>query len=135
MARKTPVDKLNSAISDILTKYAGEVRESVNEITKEVGKKGAQAVRQQAQQTFPVGNRKITGDYANGWKVQITESRTGTSAVIYNEHPGLPHLLEYGHVTRNGTGRTFPRTPAHEHIAPVAEEIAQTFEKEVLAKL
>lgn len=135
MARKTPVDKLNSAISDILTKYAGEVRESVNEITKEVGKKGAQAVRQQAQQTFPVENRKITGDYAKGWKVQITESRTGTSAVIYNEHPGLPHLLEYGHVTRNGTGRTFPRTPAHEHIAPVAEEIAQTFEKEVLAKL
>lgn len=135
MARKTPVDKLNSAISDILTEYAGEVSESVNEITKEVGKKGAQAVRQQAQQTFPVENREITGDYAKGWKVQITESRTGTSAVIYNKHPGLPHLLEYGHVTRNGTGRTFPRTPAHEHIAPVAEEIAQTFEKEVLAKL
>ena len=43
--------------------------------------------------------------------------------------------VSWDNVTRNGKGRTFPRTPAHEHIAPVADELAEAFEREVLSKL
>lgn len=126
---KTAIAKLDEAIAKILNEYAGEVAENVGEIAAQMGKKGAQALRQKSQQT-------VNGtEYAKGWKSQTETTRTGTTAIIYNEHPGLPHLLEYGHVTRNGTGRTFPRTPAHEHIAPVADELAETFEREVLSKL
>lgn len=136
MARKTPVDKLNTAISKILTDYAGNIGQNVDEIAVEMGKRGAQALREKSRATFPVRpGRKITGDYARGWSYKKNGDRLSTTVTIFNEHPALPHLLEYGHVTRNGTGRTFPRTPAHEHIKPVADELVSTFEREVLGKL
>jgi hypothetical protein len=55
--------------------------------------------------------------------------------IIYNEHPGLPHLLEYGHVSRNGTGRTYGEVPGHEHIQPVEEEMVRDFERKVVEAL
>ena len=131
MPRKTPIDKLESAISDILNEYGDEVDKNVGEIAAQMGKKGAQALRKEAKQTFPVG----TGEYAKGWKSQVNHGRLSTTAIIYNEHPGLPHLLEHGHVTRNGTGRTYGDVRGREHIEPVDEKLVKTFEQEVLNKL
>ncbi len=136
MARKLALDKLNEAIAGILNEYAGEIAGNVGEIAAQMGQKGAQALRQKSREVFPVDKRRsITGEYAKGWTYKTEQTRTGTTDTIYNTHPALPHLLEYGHVTRNGTGRTFPRTPAHEHIAPVADELTETFEREVLSRL
>ncbi len=136
MARKTAIDKLNKAISDILDKYADSVQENVGTIAIEMGKRGAKALRQKSQETFPVNKaHKITGKYAKGWTYTSEQKRMSTTVTIYNEHPALPHLLEYGHATRNGDNRVYPRTPAHEHIKPVADELIETFEREVLSKL
>ena len=131
MARKTLVDKLNEAISGILSQYADEIDQNVGEIAVAIGKKGVQALKSASRETFPNG----TGAYASGWKQQVTTDRTGTVVTIYNEHPGKPHLLENGHVCRNGTGRTFGRVPGHPHIKPVADELVETFEREVTSKL
>lgn len=130
-ARKTPVDKLNEAVNRILSEYEGYISGNVGEIAVDMGKKGVQALKQTSRTQFQVHS----GKYAKGWAMQTTQSRTGTTVTIYNKQPGLPHLLEYGHVTRNGTGRTYPRTPAHEHIKPVADELITTFENEVKRKL
>lgn len=131
MARKTAIDQLAADIGKILEEYQDDVKGNVAEIVTQTAKKGAQAMRRASKQA----TKEHTGDYSKGWTSQVNKERLGTSAVIYNNHPGLPHLLEHGHVTRNGTGRTFPPTPAHEHIAPVAEEITKTFVKEVQSKL
>lgn len=124
---KTPINRLNEAISGILAQYEGEVAENVGKIAEDIGKQGVKALRRAS----PRGS----GRYARGWKTQVERGRMTTTVTIYNEHPGLPHLLEYGHVTRNGTGRTYPQTPAYEHIKPVETELVETFEKEVMAKL
>lgn len=131
MARKTAIEQLAKDLGKILTEYEDEVKGNVTEIITQTAKKGAQALRGASKQA----TKTHTGDYAKGWTSQVYKERLGTSAVIYNNHPGLPHLLEHGHVTRNGTGRTFPPTPGREHIAPIAEEITQTFVKEVQSKL
>lgn len=131
MANRTPVDKLADAISGILDQYEGEVRDNLGEITTQIGKKGVQALRRASKDALKTGS----GKYARGWKAQVEKGRTGTTVIIYNEHPGLPHLLEYGHVSRNGTGRTYGEVPGHEHIQPVAEELVRDFEREVVAKL
>ena len=131
MARKTAIDKLAEDIGKILDEYQDDVKGNLTEIVTESAKKGAQALRRASRQVTTTH----TGDYAKGWTSQVYKERLGTSAVIFNNHPGLPHLLEHGHVTRNGTGRTYPPTPAREHIAPVADEIEQTVVKEVLNKL
>jgi len=131
MARKTPLSQLSDAISNILSEYSEDIEGNVSEIVEQMGKKGAQALKKEARQKFPDG----TGEYAKGWKVQTERGRLSTTAVIYNEHYGLPHLLEYGHVSRNGTGRVFGQVAGREHIQPVAEELVQTFEREVVEKL
>lgn len=128
---KTPVDKLADAISGILSQYENDVRDNLAEITTQIGKKGVQALRRVSKDALKTGS----GKYARGWKTQVEKGRLGTTVVIFNEHPGLPHLLEYGHVSRNGTGRTYGEVPGHEHIQPVAEELVRDFEREVVAKL
>ena len=135
-ARKTALDKLNAAVANILSQYADNISGNVSEIAREMGKKGAQALKQKSKETFPVKpGTKITGEYAKGWTYQAEDDHGKTKVTIYNKHPALPHLLEHGHVTRNGTNRTFPRTPGHEHIKPVADELIETFEREVASRI
>lgn len=136
MARKTALDKLNESVQNLLSEYADSIDKNVGTIAVEMGKKGAQALRSKSRETFPVKpGGKVTGEYAKGWTYKADTTRTATQVTIYNDHPALPHLLENGHVTHNGTGRTFPRTPGYPHIRPVAEELVATFEREVLGKL
>ena len=136
MARKTAIDKLNETIAGMLAEYGEDVTKNVDEIAERIGKEGVKALRRKSRETFPVRKgRKTTGNYAKGWKMQVEKERLKTTVILYNDHPALPHLLEHGHVTRNGTGRVFSKTPAHEHIAPVEQELVETFQREVVSKL
>lgn len=119
---KTPIDKLSAAISDVLEAYGDELQENIGEAVKTVSKKGAQAVRQAAQQTF--GG---SGAYARGWTSRAETGRVSAQGFIYNKDlPGLPHLLENGHAKRGGG-----RVPGRARIKPVEEEIVKDFIKAV----
>lgn len=127
---KTALERFSDDIAGILEEYADDVRGNLEEITKAVGKKGAKAV--QAQAKAVVGGKK----YASGWTSQVEVTRLGATATIYNKsQPGLAHLLEHGHVSRNGTGRTFDPVDGREHIAPVEEELVNEFQKELEKRL
>ena len=134
MARKTPVDKLADAISDILEEYGEEVTENVGEIADQMAVKGAQALRRKSKEAFPRG----TWEYAEGWNAEKNGKKhrlLKEPSVIYNDLYSLPHLLEHGHVIRNGTGRVYGKVPGREHIKPVADALAEAFEREVVSKL
>lgn len=133
---RTPVDKLNKAIEKIMAEYAKDVTHDVESVAVKMGQRGAAALREKSAQTFPVQKGRVSSwKYAKGWTSTKEGTRMGTVVTIYNKVPGLPHLLEYGHVSRNGTGRTYGRVPGYEHIKPIAEELETTFEREVLSKL
>ena len=118
---KTPIDKLNTAVSKILAEYEGNITKNVAEVTKEIGKKGAQAVKASAMGAVK-GKR-----YASGWTYEAKQTRLSTSVVIYNKSlPGLAHLLEKGHA-KVGGGRVDGRP----HIAPVEEELIKDYEEGV----
>lgn len=117
---------IETEIAKILTKYGDEVAENIQKVTKEIARKGAKAVKQNAQTNF-----SGTGKYAAGWTSQAKEGRYSSQGIIYNRtQPGLPHLLEHGHAKRGGG-----RTDGKEHIAPVEQEVIKSFEEAIKEKL
>lgn len=132
MARKTPIDQLNKAIMDMLTEYGNDVTGNMEKIVETMGKKGKQALRKESRRAL----KTDTGEYAKGWQVKIEKGRLKTTATIYNDHPALPHLLEYGHEVKNRKyGPVIGQAAPHPHIEPVEKELVETFEREVLKKL
>lgn len=127
MARqKVTAETLGSAINEILDDYANGVYDSMQEVVHEAGKKGAQAIKNKANAIF-VDHHGANGRYGSGWKVVDDKGRLSARSIIYNEKfPGLPHLLEYGHLNRDGS-----RTPGREHIQPVVD----TLERELFENL
>lgn len=78
-----------------------------------------------AKKVIMAGAPKLTGSYRKGWRIK--RHRRSKSAVVYNAtDPGLAHLLEYGHVTKNQYGQ-YTRTPAHKHIKPAEEQSVELF--------
>lgn len=125
---KSPLDRLADNIEKILQEYEGEVLDKTDSVLKDISKAGARAVRQ--------SSPKKSGEYSRGWTVTIEGDRVAKSAYIHNgKLPGLPHLLENGHVTKNGTGRTYGNTKAHVHIAPVEQMLIETYEKRLTEEL
>lgn len=126
MAKRVPIDQLSASVEKILAKYQEDVQGNVNEIVKEMSRKGAQTVRKQASSMF--GG---TGEYAPGWTSKAETGRISAQGVIYNATvPGLPHLLEHGHALRQGG-----RAQGRPHIAPVEEALVREFEQKVKSKL
>lgn len=64
------------------------------------------------------------GDYRKKWRCILEKERGVTRVTIYNQKGGLTHLLEHGHVVRNGTKRIVGNAPAIPHIS-IAEEHAE----------
>ena len=122
MARVITPEQFQAEIQKILDEYSDEVSRKSEECVRKVANKGAKRLRS--------SSPSRSGGYASGWSVKTEKGRMDAVSIIHNKKkPGLPHLLEYGHVTRNGTGRTLGRTPAHEHIAPVETQIIEEFQR------
>jgi hypothetical protein len=120
-------DQFAKSVQKILDKYGEDVSKNVKEITKAYTKLGARMVKSNSQQ--------FGGRYAGSWTSQMEEGRLSTTGTIYSKKPGLPHLLEFGHVSRNGTGRTFGMVKAYPHIASVEQQIVDNYVREVEQKL
>lgn len=134
MAKKVTVDNLASEIEKILKEYGNDVSENIDIITKKIGKKGVQALRNESLSMFP-DSKKHKKRYGSAWKSTTEKTRLYTRVIIHSSQPGLPHLLEFGHVVSNGTGRAVGQAAPHPHVAKVETELVRDFEREVKTKL
>ena len=120
MGKRVTIDNLGSEIRMIVEEYCEDVADGVDIATKKAAQLGARALNSASGAAF--GGRK----YRSSWTYKVQKRRLYTEAVIYSNMPGLPHLLEYGHANRGGG-----RTPGRTHIAPVEQQLIETFEREV----
>ena len=134
MAKKVTIENLASEVEKILQEYGDEVAENLDEIVTKVGKKGVQALKNESLDEFP-DSGKHRSRYGSTWKATTEKKRLYTTVTIHNTQAGLPHLLEFGHVVSNGTGRVLGKAGAHTHIAKVERELITDFEREVTSKL
>lgn len=109
-------DSVAIQMQRILDEYDREVRDVADEVMNEVSKEAANKLKA----TSP--KRPGHGEYARSWTVKVEHGAHGinTYTVHNKKHYRLTHLLEKGHVIRNGVG-TYGRAPAHVHIKPVEE--------------
>lgn len=104
-ARAIPPDQLGLALSEVLLEWA-DVQEK--EFVKAIDE-AAEACNQTAKQYAPVSKRRRAGTYRNSFAIdkgwQERHHYTAEWHVEALEYR-LTHLLENGHLTRDGTHRT-----------------------------
>lgn len=113
--RVKPID-LSKAIAELLEEYGDQVYNVIEECIDTVSEEAKDKLR--AENHF---RNEASGAYAGSWINEKLEGKPLTvTRVVHNEnHYQLAHLLENGHVIKNGTGRTFGKTAAFPHIKPV----------------
>ena len=111
MSVTVSVDRLASAIEEEFERYRGLTADCVKKAVRDAGK----TVTKKINDTAP----EKTGQYAKSWKSKVTaEDSQSISVTVYSPtRYMLAHLLEHGHVKRNGG-----RVRAIPHIAPAQEE-------------
>ena len=128
MSQLIHVDQLDSVVQQILEEYGEEVKADVVEVTEKVAKEAKDTVENAA----PVGARK--GKYKKNIDVKQTQdSALETQHTVYVKAPEyrLTHLLEFGHATADGTGRT----KEIKHWQNGQDYVDQNFEKELRDKI
>ena len=133
MAKKiAPVD-FRKAINEVLTKYGDEVYDVLGDCIGSVAEEAKDKLRSVTH--FKNDAKK----YPQSWVNEELQSKplTVSRAVHNQEHYRLTHLLEKGHVVRNGTGRNNgkQKTDAFPHIAPVNDWVNKELVERVERKL
>lgn len=134
MAKRVAIINLEKAVSEVLKEFGDECYTVLSEAVAEVSDEAVDKLQNVSH--FAPG-RRPSGDYSKDWTKEIQPTaRLKVKTVVFNsDHYRLTHLLENGHVSRNGTGRTFGRVPAYPHIAPVNDWAEQELPKRVKEKL
>lgn len=125
-------DNIAIEIGNLLEEYDLKGMRAVEAAAKEA----AEVTARELQRTSPKRKSgKGKGRYAKGWRVKRMAAGTLVSYVVYNgSNPGLTHVLEHGHVSRNQYG-SWGRVRAIPHIGPAAEAGIQRFELGIRARL
>lgn len=133
---KVQVGDLGKQIKLLLDQYTDEVQEALKYAIPEVANETKKKVQQNARAKSPKLNR--TGAYIKGWSVKKTVGVNFVAAVVHNKDQyRIAHLLEHGHIVKNGTGRIGSnkqtKVDGIEHIAPAEqwanEELAKIWDK------
>lgn len=122
MARKIMPERLPEIWAEIIEEYKDDIVNACDDVTREMGRKTAAAVRNSAKAVYK-------GKYPGSWTFTV-EGRYHPTAIIYSRIPGLPHLLEHGHATTKGG-----RVPGKPHIKPVEEKAVNDFERILIKAL
>lgn len=126
MVVKVKPEQLDEAIRGQLETYSAEITKNINENLKEVADTTAETLKKGG------AYKERTGKYTPDWSVTARKAVStiqGEQYSVHNrKHYQLTHLLEKGHVTRNGK-----RTRAFEHILP-AEQAAEELAVEAVEK-
>lgn len=113
---KTDINGLSDAISDIMENYSTDIRETVNtEIDK-----AAKSLKKSISADAPA----LTGKLKKSWRVTKEKLAGGDiKAIVHSTDYRIAHLLENGHVTRNGITRT---KPTH-YVSKNEQELVEKF--------
>lgn len=103
-------DELVTTLMDYCKGYTAEVREKVGECIETVGEEALEEVKSLAPVYAGSDKSVAKGAYRRNWTYLIEKSNGNITVTVHvkGRHYRLTHLLENGHLTRNGITRTRP---------------------------
>lgn len=119
-------DDLAKALSDACKEFTDEVKEKVENKVNQIAEETVEEVKSLAP-VYHGKSKKITkGRYKRSWKYKIDKERGSINAVVYasGKQYNLTHLLENGHLNRDGTSRS----KAFPHISIADENMQKKLE-------
>ncbi len=122
MAKRVNINGLANAIKDTLKEYADVSSDRVKSAVKDAGK----TVKKEIEMSAP----KDTGDYSKSWAVKnVRETSSSLEVAVHSKsHYQLAHLLEFGHVKRDG-GRVSGKVHIASAEAKGIEQLEADIEK------
>lgn len=121
------IDGLADAIQDILNEYDREAKTDVKKVVRRVANK----CKRQISAGAPAG----PGGYKNSWATKTTKQTDhGIEITIYSKKPGLPHLLEHGHVMI-AHGKVLGTGGARPHIGKAEQAAKKKLEEDIRREL
>ena len=132
MSVKVRPNELSKAILTELNNYTENVSEKANDAVEDVAKESEKKLRA----VRSVGESGTWNRYPRTWTTKMHKrKKQRTEATVWNSrHYRLTHLLEHGHVVRNGTGRNNGRkeTRKFPHIGPINDEAQKKLEEAIM---
>ena len=121
MSKSVTVDALAAAVADELESYRQDVTDGLKKSVKDAGKQCLNEIRNAS----PVR----TGRYRKGWQTsKAYESSEEIRVIVHNKTDyQRTHLLENGHLTRDGVSRVL----GIPHIAPAEQHAAEILQDKV----
>ena len=113
------MSELDEALEEVLDNYATDLRSAINADTEAAAQRLKKAISAEA----PVK----TGKQKKSWR--ITKEYLGgvdLKTVVHSTDYRKVHLLENGHVTRNGLTRTKPTYYVNRNAERIIQEYEQT---------
>ena len=124
-------DQLAREILKNLDDYTDNVRVHVDDAVGEVAKESQKKLRA----TTGAEGSNVWRKYPTGWTIKSTRRKGYRKEEVWNaKHYRLTHLLEHGHVVKNGTGRNNGRQKTREfkHIGPINDKAQEELEKRIV---
>jgi hypothetical protein len=113
--RVTNINEIAKEIAKQVELYTEEVKEKVEDIKKTIAKELVSDIKH--------GSPEKTGSYVKGWGIKSTPKKL----IVHNKTDyQLTHLLEYGHVKKNGG-----RTEGKPHIRTAEEAAIREYLKQI----
>ncbi|MDE5993729.1 MAG: HK97 gp10 family phage protein [Oscillospiraceae bacterium] len=103
--------ELADAIKKAAQSYTDDIKSELDEELERIGKDSLKEIR--------ALSPKLTGKYRRGWTYEIQRERGMIKVVIYNKEYQLVHLLELGHLSKNGTERIAGVPRSHKNTGKV----------------
>jgi hypothetical protein len=120
----TTINNLDEAIADILEDYSTAITETVNEQTE----KAANQLKKDISADAPVR----TGKQKKSWRVTKKKiAGIDLLAIVHSTDYRKVHLLENGHLTRNGVTQTKPMR----YISKNEEKIIEQYQRDVVTAI
>lgn len=124
--KKITIDELYDEINTILEEAEGKVTDCMHEFSTAYAKIGKRKLSAEAP--------KRTGKYAAGFAYKVIDYDRGSKIILYQKaKPTLTHLLEFGHLNRDGS-----RTPGYFEFTKIRDELEKEYKdrlSEELAKM